>query len=130
MKKFIIGLVATVMVAVGLVATSEVTASAAPYPGTVATSTSAVGLGPFRHKAKVFVRVISNSGKPHGRLNFTFVNKKSGKVKSFSRQYGGGGHTYTFSPLKKGKYGVLVTFMPRNGSKWKPSTGKTHVKVR
>ena len=128
MKKLIIAMGAAVMVAAGLVAASGTTASAAPYPGTVRTSTSAVGLGPFKGVAKVYVRVISDSGKPKGEVNFTFVNRKSGKSTSFSRGYDGRAKTYTFD-LNKGRYSVLVTFVPNEGSKWKPSTAKTRVKV-
>ena len=130
MKRFIVGVLAAVMVAAGLVATSEVTASAAPYPGTVKTSTSAVGLGPFKGKVKIYVRVISDSGKPKGTLNFTLVNRKSGKTVSFNRQYDGSAHTYKQGDVKKGRYTVLVTFVPPDGSKWKPSTTKTRVTVR
>ena len=129
MKKLIVGLVATMMVTLGLVATSEVTATAAPYPGSVRTSTSAVGLGPFQGRAKVFVRVISPSGKPKGALNFTFVNRKSGKTFSFNRNYGGSPHTFSFGGLAKGTYTVLVTFNPGSSSKWKASTSRTRVRV-
>jgi hypothetical protein len=123
-------MVVAVMVAAGLVATSEVAATAAPYPGTVKTSTSAVGLGPFHGKAKIYVRVISDSGRPKGRLDFTLVNRKSGMTVSFSRQYDGSAHTYTLGGVKRGRYTALVTFVPPDGSKWKPSTAKTRVKVR
>lgn len=129
MKKLIVGMVATVMVAAGLVAASGTSASAAPYPGTVQTRTSAVGLGPFTGKAKVYVRVISDSGKPKGTVNLTFVNRKSGASTSFNRDYGGSAKTYTFD-VNKGRYSVLVTFVPPDDSKWKPSTAKTKVRVK
>ena len=130
MKKLIVGLVAAVMLAAGLVSASGTTASAAAYPGSCATTTSAIGLGPYKGKAKVFVRVLSNRcGKPKGKIDFTFVNKGNGNSLHFRRDYSGGERTYTFKSLNRGRYSALVTYLPPTGSMFKPSTNKTKVTV-
>ena len=131
MKKLILGLLTTVLVFGGLVASSEVTASAAPYPGTVKTKVIAAGIqANKRHHAAVFVKVSSfGKGKPTGKVNFTFVNKRSGKVYSFTRSYSGQ-NKYYFSGLQSGKYAISVLYNPPNNSKYKASSAKAFVKVK
>lgn len=131
MKKLILGLLSAVLILGGLVATSEVTASAAPYPGTVKTKVIAAGIqGNHKGAAGVFVKVSSfGHGKPSGHLSFTFVNKRTGKVYSFGRSYDGA-KKYYFSGLKRGKYSISVLYSPPSGSKYKPSSAKAFVKVK
>lgn len=131
MKKFLVGVIAALLVTGGLVTSAQVSASAAPYPGTVATKTIAAGVQSSKpHHAKVFVKVTSyGHGQPSGHLDFTFVNKKTGKVYTFGRSYDGPSK-YFFSGLSKGRYSISIVFTPPDDSKYKPSAAKTSVRVK
>ena len=127
MKKLLVGLIAAILMAGGLVATTSVSAQAAPYPGTVKTMTKASSQPAKARHASIKVSLSSKSGKPKGNLTFTFVNKKTGKSVSFKK--GAKSGAFSFG-LKPGNYTVTVRFIPKKGSKWKPSSSKTSVKVK
>lgn len=130
MKKLIVGMIAAALMTTGLVAAGQTAATAAPYPGTVATSTQAAGVTTRAPRAKVFVKVTSPEGRPSGRLTFTFVRAKGGTTYTFGRSYQKKASTYTFGGLKPGRYTVLVSFVPPESSKYKPSNGKARVWVK
>ena len=106
------------------------TAEAAPYPGTQKTRTVAAGVAPkHAHQARVFVKVTSfRHGKPTGKLDFNLVNKRTGKVTTASRSYDGP-HRYKFNHLARGRYSIVVNYIPPAGSKYKPSSAKAIARV-
>ncbi len=136
MKKLIAAILTAFLMSAGLVAgASSPAAAACPYTNCVATGTTAIGLkARAPHKAKVYVKVSSfGNGKPRGTLTFTFVDKR-GRSFTFTRPYpkrhAGKKGVFNFKPLHKGKYNVVVTFNPRNGSVYEGSGDSTKVKVK
>ncbi|VXC53547.1 hypothetical protein [Nocardioides sp. AX2bis] len=134
MKKIFAAIITAFLMSAGLVATASSPASAAPctYPDTCfETSTSATGLtSKAPKKAKLFVKVSSfGNGRPDGRLTFTFV-RANGNSMTFSRAYPSDNKKYNFKGLRKGKYTVVVNFVPADGSQYLGSGDTTKVKVK
>ena len=55
--------------------------------------------------------------------SFTFV-------KFYPKRGKGREGVYNFKPLRKGKYSVIVSFVPRDGSSFQGSSDTTKVKVK
>lgn len=135
MKKIVAAILTAFLMSAGLVAATSTTATAAcPYQGCIATETQAIGLkAKAPNKAKIFVKVSSfGNGQPDGRLQFTFVNKRGESI-TFNRAYPsrkGKSKVYNFRPLAKGRYDVIVTFIPSDDSAYEGSSDSTKVTVR
>jgi hypothetical protein len=133
MKKLFAAIIGAALMFSGLVSVAgSAHAAAEPYPGSVKTRTIAEGLATKEsHAAKVYVKVTSyGNGAPSGKLEFTFVHKRSGKADGFTRAYDADAKRYTFHGLRPGTYAVVVNFVPPEDSVYKPSTAKTRTKVR
>ncbi len=136
MKKIISAVLVAFLLSLGLVSTSSSPASAAcPPSGCLPTETNALKLKPNgKNKARVFVRVTSfGNGKPDGSLNVTFV-RRTGKSFQFARIYPSRDDrkfVYTFRPLPRGTYSVIVTFVPPEDSAYEGSSDQINeLKVR
>lgn len=129
MKKLIAAALTAFLMSFGLVATSSSPAAAAcPYSGCIATDTNAAPLKTkASKKARLYARVTSfGNGRPEGSLTFTFV-KRNGKSFEFTRPYPsprGQRFVYSFKPLTKGAYSVIVTFVPSDDSAYEGSSDR------
>ncbi len=135
MKKTFCGLFSGALVA-GLIAVSAPAATAVkadPYTGTVPTKTAAVA--PARVKAnrpvKVKVKIIDASNEtPRGKITIRVVDKKTGKfVKKATFKYSPTRVRYPAGKLPKGKYRIIVRFVPAKASIFRRSSSVAITKV-
>lgn len=129
MKKLFLSILATAMVALGLVATVEAPAQAAcPYSACIDTKTKA------NHKkqitgssitVKVKVKPASGSGTPQGTVKVSVKKYNGTYLEVQTLPYSGGKVSFTFKGLsKKGKYRVIAKFQPGASSVYKASKVK------
>lgn len=133
MKKLIIGLFASVLMSTGLVAFTGSSATADPYPGTVATNCHASGQSLVRKnrapKSKLRVSTAGN-GTPMGSLRATY-KRLPGSSKSVTRGYPGGTKSFRGPRLRKaGRYKVTVKYLPSANSVFKPCRDSYRLRVR
>jgi hypothetical protein len=130
MKKLIASLFTALCMTVGLVAVSGgAPANAAPYPGTVKTTTVVKAPAKVKHSHKdVKIKPVVRAGSTSPKGTVTMTVKLGHKViKKITRTYKAGRY-FTVKLAKKGKYTVTVVFTPAKNSVWKKST--THDVVR
>jgi hypothetical protein len=136
MKKLIVGLLASFMVAAGLVAFSSTPATAAcPYTACIATTTTANAAAvKVRRPATVTVRVkAARSGNTpvRGSLTVTVKRVGGGFSKVIRSSYTGSAKKVRTPRLnKKGRYTVVVRFTPARNSIYKASNGRDSFRVR
>ena len=136
MKKLFAAIITAFLMSAGLVATSTSTASAAdcPYQGCTYTETQAVGLkSRAPRKARIYVNVSSfGNGRPQGVIRFTFVNERTGRSFTATRNFPGGGRNsvFGFRPVPKGKYTVVVNYAPADGTNFQGSSDTANVRVK
>jgi hypothetical protein len=137
MKKLIVGLLASFLVAAGLVAFSSTPATAAcPYTACIATSTkvSVPAQVKVRRNATVSIRVAparSGNAAVRGSLAVTVKRVGGGYTKVIRASYTGSTKRVRTPRLnKKGRYNVTVRFTPARNSIYKASTGRDSFRVR
>jgi len=116
----------------GLVATAGTAAHADPYPGTVATTTTATAAKTVKQNRSANVcgkvEVTSGNGTPVGKLTIAVKGRNFSQSKSFG--YAGGKVCFRTAKLKKtGKYKAKVTFDAKSGTVYKDSSDTTKFKV-
>lgn len=136
MKKLTASLMVGFVTAASLLFISNASpASAAPYPGTVATST-ALGVKKDvvpkggRNFFTTKVSSVGSGGTPKGSVKFT-VTKRNGAVSfAATKSLTDGTAQYKTPKLtSKGKYTVVVKYMPKDGSVWKKSSAEASFSV-
>lgn len=136
MKRLMIGLIATTLMALGLVGISESASSAAcpSYTGCVPTRTYVSAKSPVakHHKGKVCVAVwTAGSGKPKGRVTIAVFRSAGGFGWSMTKRYRGGKTCVTTPRLhKKGQYLARGTFYPYAISVFGPSRNVDTFRVK
>lgn len=131
MKSLVLGLLAALVVSLGLVTVP--TAATEPYPGSVATSASASGPSTIqrghRPTSKVLVRAAGNA-KPVGKIRVSYVRTRGGFSASKNIRYYGEAVSFPGPSLtRRGKYRVSTTFVPKKGSVWQRSATSYTLKV-
>lgn len=135
MKKFVVGLIAALMVAAGLVAVSGASASAkaCPYGGCLPTYTfiDAPAKVARHHKATICVRVGSQgNGHPKGKVTVKVVRSNGGFKFVDTKRYSGGRECFTTPKLhKRGDYNVNAIFDRKPGSRWQDSDQHAEFRV-
>ena len=133
MQKFFASLIAAVVMTAGLVAFSGGTATAAPYTGTVPTSTriDAPNTVKINRRATVGVKVTSNgNAEPKGRVTISVTRALGGYRFTDNRAYTGSRINFTTTKLRKlGKYIVRVKFDRKPGSVFMDSDNTDTFKV-
>ncbi len=129
--KLIASLIATAALALGMLVAVPTTATAAPYPGTVATRCDYVVPGAVKRKRNlnVLYRVRARSGnaKPAGIVIFRVYKIKHHRLK-FLRTIGRRYHDNKFHRVslgsfrKKGRYATKMWFRPSQNSVYKYSS--------
>ena len=124
MKKLALAVLAAVLLLAG-------PALADPYPATVATTTKASGDDVRKGKApRTHVRVTAGNTEPKGKLHLSYERVKGGFAAEKTVKYAGGKVTVTGPKLEKaGKYKVVVRYVPKPDSVWKPSKDSYTFKV-
>jgi Tol biopolymer transport system component len=125
MKKLVLGLLATFLVAGGLVGFSGAAAQAGPYTGTVKTSTICKA-GNVRVGQTNVVRVrvdpAAGNAEPRGKVTIRITRKLGGYRFVDTKNYNGRTIAFRSSRLtKKGKYTVTCKFDRRANSVWRDS---------
>jgi hypothetical protein len=130
MKKLIASLFTALCMTVALVAVSGgAPASAAPYTGTVKTTT-VVKVSPTATVGKKTVIkpiVKAGSTSPKGAVRITV--KRADKVVTTFRASYSKALSFGFKPADAGKYRIVVTFKPSKNSIWKPSAATAVVRA-
>ncbi len=127
MKKFLVGLIAALMVAAGFVAFSGTAANAkaCPYGGCLPTYTfiDAPNKVVKNHRARICVRVGSQgNGAPKGKVTIRVVRSTGGYRFIDTKSYEGGNKCFTTTKLRKlGDYSVKAIFDRKPGSRWQDS---------
>jgi len=134
MKKLVAASVGVLVMSAGLVASTGTAAQADPYPGTVATTTTAVSAAKVKRNRTANVcgkvTVTSGTGTPVGTLTITVTRKSGGFSQSDSFNYAGGTVCLRTKKLKKlGKYVGEVAFTAKAGTVFKSSSDSTRFKV-
>jgi hypothetical protein len=136
MKKLIVGLLASFMVAAGLVAFSSTPATAAcPYTACIKTTTkvSVPAKIKVRRNATVSFRVAparSGNAAVRGSVTVTVKRDGGGFSKVIRTSYTGGTKRVRTPRLTKtGRYGVRVVFTPARNSIYKASVGRDTFRV-
>ena len=133
MQKFFASLIAAVVMTAGLVAFSGGTATAAPYTGTVATSTriDAPNTVKVNRRATIGVKVTSDgNAEPKGRVTISVTRALGGYRVTDNRAYTGSRINFTTTKLRKlGKYIVRVKFDRKPGSVFMDSDNTDAFKV-
>ena len=131
MKKLMVGLLAAFLMTSGLVAMSTSSASAdCPYTGCVATKVSkAKTSSPRAGKARVAykVKTVGNAA-PRGKVK-VIIKGANGVFRAKVLRYPARTAT-AFRNLPKGKYTVVVKFIPAKSSAYGRSKRSTNVRVR
>lgn len=132
MRNLILGLLATALVGAGLVAVPA-SAGAAPYPGSVRTTTIATGPAKFKqgHRPKTTAKVsAAGNARPVGQLKVRYQRKQGGFTATKTVKYKGKKVSFRGPKLKKrGKYVVRVQYRPKSDSVWTKSTDSYTFKV-
>lgn len=135
MKKFFAAFLIVAMTALGLVATTGGTASAAcPYSACIDTTTTpsakpVIRVGKHGH-VKVVVSAAGNA-LPTGTVTVTVTRVKGGYVSTKTRKYNGKKiRVKTATITKKGFYKVVATYNPPANSVFNPSTGTVKFKAK
>lgn len=136
--KLFASLIATAALTLSVLVGVPSTATAAPYPGTVATQSQAVGAKTVkRTKAyRVAYKVkAKGNAKPSGKVIIRVYRLVKGKykaIRSYTKAYSGSGYKFTsLGKYKKGKYAFRVYFRPAKSSVYKASnTGLRTFRVR
>jgi len=131
-KKLVASAIGALMVSAGLVATAGTAAHADPYPGTVATTTTATAAKTVKKNRSANVcgkvEVTSGSGTPVGKLTISVKGPNFSDSDTFG--YAGGKVCFRTSKLKKtGKYTAKVTFDAKSDSVYKDSSDSAKFKV-
>ena len=133
MQKILASLIAAVVMTAGLVAFSGGTATAAPYTGTVETSTriDAPNTVQRNRRATIGVRVTSDANRaPQGRVTITVTRAQGGYRFIDNKAYTGSRINFTTTKLRKlGKYIVRVKFDRKPGSVFQDSDNTDAFKV-
>jgi hypothetical protein len=133
--KLVASLIATAAMTFSVLVAVPTTATAAPYPGTVATTCSFQVPGSVRKGHKLFVtyRVrASGNAHPSGVVKIRVYRVKRNGSFDFnrlaSRSYTGPAFKTTSVGTfkKKGKYATKIWFVPRRGSVYKSSHSAFH----
>ena len=136
MKRLMVGLFSALLVTVGLVGVSQVSANATcPYTGCVTTHTRVwVPNAPVKkgHKAKVCVKVTTDgNGAPKGRVTATVQRGSDGRMWSRTKQYPGHKVCFHTYPLKhKGTYSARGIYAPYSSSVFASSRDETTFEVK
>lgn len=133
MKKLLTGILFMVMTTFGLVAVAQPPASADPYPGTVATTTTVQNRAKVKRGKKISLKVtVTASGNVPvtGTLGCTVKRRNGGYDRTVAVSYNGGQVKLKLGKIKKkGKYTVTCTFTPpTTTSALKTSTGTSKFK--
>ncbi|MCD4526927.1 hypothetical protein [Nocardioides sp. cx-173] len=137
MKKLIIGLLASFLMATGLVAFSGTSATAAcPYTACVATKTTVKAPGSVRVKKKAAITVTvkptrAGNGVVRGNVVVTIKKNGGGFSQTLRGAYGGKAKKFTTRALNKvGAYKVTVKFTPAKNSIYKASNRSKTFRVK
>ena len=138
--KLVASLVASSALAISMLVAVPSTATAAPYPGTVATRCSYVVPGSVRKNRELFVRYrvrASGNARPAGvvKIRVYKIAKDGSKhlKRVFSQRYRGPNFKRTSLGTfkKKGRYSTKMWFRPRKGSVYKSChSGSRYFKVK
>ncbi|WP_134739904.1 hypothetical protein [Nocardioides sp. 503] len=132
MKKLIVGLLASFLIASGLVAfTGSPSTAACPYTGCIATSSSITGPKSVKQntapKFKINVRANGNA-RPRGSVKVTV--KGPGVNNTRTTSFTGSPKSVKGPRLRKaGRYTVTMVFTPAKNSVWKGSRDSYKLKV-
>jgi hypothetical protein len=134
MKKLIATSLGALVISAGLVASAGTAAQADPYPGTVATSSTAFAADTVKKNQTanvcVKVEVKNGNGTPVGRVTISVTRKAGGFSDSDTFGYAGGKVCFRTGKLHKlGSYSARVRFDARNGSVYKDSSDSTSFDV-
>lgn len=135
MKKFIVGLLASFMVAAGLVGVTEASASAkaCPYGGCLPTYTfiTAPDKVVRHHRAHICVRVGSQgNGRPVGKVTLRVTRSNGGYKFLHTKRYPHHEVCFRTTKLhKKGDYVIKAVFDRKPGSRWKDSDNRESMRV-
>lgn len=135
MKKFAASVIVALLMCAGLVAASSTTASAAPYPQPVRTSTNATSQGTVNRFERPSLRVNvrprgATNRTPRGTVTVNYVRRNGGKRVSYTRGYNGP-TVYSFPALRRpGAYFVVVRYNPGGNSVFKASSDTANQFVR
>lgn len=139
MKRIVVGLLAAFLTMAGLVAVSPAPATAAcPYTNCVRTAVNSEGAKNIargkRVNIKVGVRAVGNLP-PRGNITLTYY--RQGRPSAVARQSkpavpagtpaNKSGATFRTPKLVPGQYRIVVKFVPRAGSVFQASQGKTRM---
>lgn len=131
MKKTLMAVLATVLIAGGAV--SAPSASAEEYPGTVVTATDIggprkvmIGKAP---KSSIYIKSAGNT-RPRGTVRVQYLHKASKKSLFKTVAYQGKRITFFGPKLKRaGSWQLRAVFRPKAGSVWRTSKDSYSVKV-
>lgn len=136
LKKIVLAVLSTVLVAGGLVPLASATASAAePYTGTIVTLCDASGQHRIESgrsaRSSLYVKPAGN-GKPKGAVLVQYIFKSTKKViKTKNVSYSGRRVTFRSPKLtKRGRYVVRLTFKPGASSVFKGCKDSYSLTVR
>lgn len=135
MQKLIAGAISAFMMTAGLVAFSGAQAQAAPgdnYPGSTPTVVESKPLKPFRSgkpRVRLNIDVAEGAGAPRGHVFITFVRRDGKFTYTFKRFYKGDPRNFVLPKPKAGRYVVTLTFVPKAGSIYQPSTNVFNLRV-
>ena len=132
MKKFVVGLIAALMMAAGLVAVSGASANAKACGtyGSDCFRTYSHVYAPDKvvrhHRATICVKVTTQgNGTPKGRVTVKVVRANGGFKWVDTKPYNGGKVCFTTPKLHKlGGYVIAETFDRKPGSRWKDSDNR------
>lgn len=136
MKKFVVSLVAALLVAAGAVVVSGATASAraCQFYGGCPHTYSQVDVPKKvlrHHRATICVKVTTQgNGKPKGRVTVKVVRASGGFSWVDTKGYDGGRVCFTTPKLhKRGGYSIAETFDRKPGTRWRDSDTHAEFKV-
>ena len=134
MKKFVVGIMFTLLATLGLSTVGAETAGADPYPGTVPTTTTVKYRSAVRKTHHFSMKVVvsaAGSAKPTGTVQCKVKRKGGGFKYKKTKPYAGAKVKFKTRSLRKtGKYKFTCTYQPPAASVFQPSSQSGRFKVR
>ena len=132
--RFIACIAAALLICAGLVAGSTTAAQAAPYPGTVRTSTALSGKTVVKLGKRAVVKVkVSTAGtaRPRGKVKLIVDPQRGGVTFSITKVYAGNSVTFrTPKLMKRGPYTLTAKYLPPPRSVFKRSSKSKFIFVK
>ncbi|WP_193609691.1 hypothetical protein [Nocardioides lijunqiniae] len=135
MKKLIVGLLASFLIASGLVAfTGSPSTAACPYTGCIATNSNISGPGAVRQNTaptfKISVTPRAGNARVRGSVKITVARKGGGFKNTRTTSYTGSRKSVKGPRLRKtGRYTVTMVFTPARNSVYRASKDSYSLKV-